>query len=117
MKWMDDPIGKDCINLNTTLARWLALRLQFLGDNTNGWPITDYFGEDDEASQEEYDRQYRNWRIELWDTAKALKDYADMKEGEGTVDEFDESGKAEKIISDAKKAIQWVAKNFVNLWD
>ena len=117
MKWMDDPIGKDCINLNTTLARWLSIRLQFLGDNTNGWPITFYFGEDDEASQEEYDRQYRNWRIELWDTAKALKDYADMMEGKGTVDEFDESGKAEKIISDAKKAIQWVADNFTNLWD
>ena len=117
MKWMDDPIGKDCINLNTSLARWLSIRLQFLGDNTNGWPITFYFGEDDEASQEEYDSQYRNWRIELWDTAKALKDYADMMEGKGTVDEFDESGKAEKIINDAKKAMQWVAKNFVNLWD
>ena len=40
-----------------------------------------------------------------------------MKEGKGSVDEFDESGKAEKIINDAKKAMQWVAKNFVNLWD
>ena len=114
MKWMDDPIGKDCINLNTSLARWLSIRLQFLGDNTNGWPITFCLGC---ASQEEYDRQYSNWRIELWDTAKALKDYADMMEGKETVDEFDESGKAEKIISDAKKAIQWVADNFTNLWD
>ena len=113
MKWMDDPIGKDCIDLHTTLARWLADRLQFLGDNASGWPLVT----DKEETQEEYDRQYRNWRIELWDTAKALKDYADMMEGKGTVDEFDESGKAEKIISDAKKAIQWVAKNFVNLWD
>ena len=117
MKWTNDPIGKDCINLDISLAKWLAIRLQFLGDNTNGWHITDYFEEDNKASQEEYDRQYRNWRRDLWNTAKALKDYADMQEGKGTDGEFDESGKAEKIISDAKKAMQWVADNFVNLWD
>lgn len=109
MKWKDDPIGKDCINLNTTLARWLALRLQFLGDNTNGWPITDYFGEDDEASQEEYDRQYRNWRIELLDTAKALKDYADADGNFDTEYEI----RTERV----QKAMQWVADNFTNLWD
>ena len=106
MKWKDDPIGKDCINLNTTLARWLALRLQFLGDNTNGWPITFCLGC---ASQEEYDRQYRNWRIELWDTAKALKDYADADGNFDTEYEI----RTERV----QKAIQWVADNFTNLWD
>jgi len=109
MKWKDDPIGKDCIDLHTTLARWLALRLQFLGDNASGWPITDYFGEDDEASQEEYDRQYRNWRIELLDTAKALKDYADADGNFDTEYEI----RTERV----QKAMQWVADNFTNLWD
>ena len=56
MKWETDPIGKDCIDLHTTLARWLALRLQFLGDNASGWPLVT----DKEETQEEYDRQYRN---------------------------------------------------------
>ena len=113
MKWESDPIGKDCIDLHTTLARWLADRLYFLQSVGSYRPLVT----DKEETQEEYDRQYRNWRIELWDTAKALKDYADMMEGKGSVDEFDESGKAEKIISDAKKAMQWVADNFTHLWD
>jgi hypothetical protein len=105
MKWKDDPIGKDCINLNTTLARWLALRLQFLGDNTSGWPLVT----DKEETQEEYDRQYRNWRIELWDTAKALKDYADADGNFDTEYEI----RTERV----QKAMQWVADNFTNLWN
>ena len=105
MKWESDTIGKDCINLNTTLARWLSIRLQFLGDNTNGWPLVT----DKEETQEEYDRQYRNWRIELWDTAKALKDYADADGNFDTEYEI----RTERV----QKAMECVAKNFVNLWD
>ena len=105
MKWKDDPIGKDCINLNTTLARWLALRLQFLGDNANSCPLVT----DKEETQEEYDRQYRNWRIELWDTAKALKDYADADGNFDTEYEI----RTERV----QKAMQWVADNFTNLWN
>ena len=123
MEWEKDPIGKDCINLNTSLARWLSDRLKFMYLHTTGWRLTDYFLKDAEGniikeeSQEEYDRQFLNWRIELDDTSISLKAYADMMEGKGSVDLFDESGKAEKISNDAKKAIQWVADNFNNLWD
>ena len=109
MEWKKDPIGKDCINLNTALARWLSIRLQFLGDNASGWPITDYFMEDNKASQEEYDRQYENWKDELSDAAKALKDYADA---EGNFDTEYEI-RTERV----HKAMQWVADNFTNLWD
>ena len=105
MKWESDTIGKDCINLNTTLARWLSIRLQFLGDNASGWPLVT----DKEETQEEYDRQYRNWRIELWDTAKALKDYADADGNFDTEYEI----RTERV----QKAMQWVADNFTNLWD
>ena len=105
MKWMDDPIGKDCIDLHTTLARWLADRLQFLGDNASSWPLVT----GKEETQEEYDRQYRNWRIELWDTAKALKDYADA---DGNFDT-----EYEVRTKEVMKAMQWVADNFTHLWD
>ena len=105
MKWESDTIGKDCINLNTTLARWLSIRLQFLGDNASGWPLVT----DKEETQEEYDRQYRNWRIELWDTAKALKDSADADGNFDTEYEI----RTERV----QKAMQWVADNFTNLWD
>ena len=105
MKWESDPIGKDCIDLHTTLARWLADRLQFLGDNASSWPLVT----DKEETQEEYDRQYRNWRIELWDTAKALKDYADA---DGNFDT-----EYEVRTKEVMKAMQWVTDNFTNLWD
>jgi len=102
MKWMDDPIGKDCINLDISLAKWLAIRLQFLAENTHGWPhLNDNEGE--------FDRQFRNWKYELADTAMALRDYADADGNFDTEYEI----RTERV----QKAMEWVAKNFVNLWD
>jgi hypothetical protein len=102
MKWENDPIGKDCIDLNITLAKWLSIRLQFLAENTHGWPhLNDNEGE--------FDRQFRNWKYELADTAMALRDYADADGNFDTEHEI----RTERV----QKAVQWVADNFTNLWD
>ena len=106
MKWETDPIGKDCINLDISLAKWLAIRLQFLAENTHGWPhLNDNEGE--------FDRQFRNWKYELADTAMALRDYVAWKESEDIFCDMAEGKHFERV----RKAMEWVAKNFVNLWD
>ena len=92
MKWETDPIGKDCINLDISLAKWLAIRLQFLAENTHGWPhLNDNEGE--------FDRQFEDYVA--WKESEDI--FCDMAEG--------------KHFERVRKAMEWVAKNFVNLWD
>ena len=102
MKWKDDPIGKDCINLDITLANWLAPRLKFLSENTHGWPHV-------EGHEETTDKLFKYWKNDLRITAKALQDYADAG-GNFCAEEED---RTEQV----QKAMQWVADNFTNLWD
>jgi hypothetical protein len=86
-------LGRDCIDLNSTLARWLGRRL--LAWHNAGqvrYPIA-YLGE-----------------LEAWreDTKKA---------GEALLAYVDPLNENEDVEPGAVEAMKWVAENFPQLWD
>ena len=96
-KTWGSKIGQDCINLDTTLAGWLAPRLKFLSKHANGHPDQ---------------MPYEEWTKSLKENAKKLKTYANKWD---SVDWNLES--ENKKHDDAREAFEWVAKWFENLWD
>src|SRR5262245_16629349 len=84
-------IGQDCINLNETLARWLGERLVFLADHT-----TTVKPDAEEP-----------WSDSLRRNGKALLVYA----GKANPTAADDG------LGEAKRALEWVAKNLQSLWD
>ena len=102
------PVGKDCVDLCSTLPRWLGERLTFLGMHTNLAPIS-YF-----ASNEDLDAPIHvleRWRSDLTKCGAALSLVGNLSNLDLTIDE------EEKAHADAEEAMLWVAINLGNLWD
>lgn len=91
-KW-NTPIGRDCVDLHSTLARWLGERLIFLADNAQGYPARMTFDE---------------WTHKLRDSGLALLAYA--MEAEDAAIERD-------THRAAQTAMMFVTRNLGNLWD
>ena len=89
------PIGQDCIDLKTSMARWLGERLSFLAKYSSTFSL-DYDTKDD-------------WDKAVGDAACALLLFAD---GEG----FYGKGYEDRAVA-ASDAMQWVAKYYHDLWD
>lgn len=85
------PVGQDCIDLDETLAAWLGERLVFLADHTKTVKP--------EAEEPWSDALRRN--------GKALQRYARKAK----------EGKEDDDLDAARRALEWVAKNFGSLWD
>lgn len=94
-KW-ETPVGADCIDLHSALARWLGERLIHLGEHTNGIPmpyVSKFPGDDDAA--------FAAWKADLTTHGKALLAYVEDDE----------------TLPAAQEAIRWVADNLGLLWD
>ena len=89
-------VGKDCINLDHSLAKWLGKRLIHLGTHTNCRPLC-------------YDADDRAWNRDLTLNGGVLLLYADS----GCDDIKTQTLKYRA----AKKAMRFVAKHFGQLWD
>jgi hypothetical protein len=83
------PPGQDCIDLNATLARWLGERLVFLADHT-----TTIKPDAEEP-----------WDVSLRRNGEALLRYAEK------------ANAPDEGLDEAKRALEWVAKNLQSLWD
>lgn len=86
-------VGRDCVDLQTSLAYWLGERLKFLGENTHGHPPKYTFDE---------------WTNTLTTHGKALLNYA-AKASEGQSETPD--------YRDAQNALFFVTRNLGHLWD
>lgn len=84
------PVGKDCISLDSSLCEWLGARLIFLATH----------GHDEDP-----------FRAKLLKHGEALSAYPC---GLGTNLTMDEH---RKRVADAQKALAWVSRNLVRLWD
>ena len=95
-KIWNTPVGKDCIDLDKSLAKWLGLRLTHLGKYANTHPIS--YGDD-----------FSKWLSDLTTHGKALLDY--YKHNPET--------KKETLVQheSAVRAIRFVADYFGQLWD
>lgn len=89
-------VGKDCINLDHSLAKWLGKRLVHLGTHTNCRPCC-------------YDADDGAWNRDLTLNGGVLLLYADS--GKDDINTQTIKYRA------AKKAMQFVAKHFGSLWD
>jgi hypothetical protein len=96
-------VGKDCVDLCSTLPRWLGARLTFLGNHTSGCPLT-YFETEAEVAQ-----GVERWQADLTRHGAALTHWADAD------DWTDEE--ADRALADAQDALRWVATNLQALWD
>lgn len=94
VKW-STPIGKDCINLDVSLAEWLGTRMIHLSKHSNSYPI----GFD---NPEDYNRELNMHGVALLEYVKDNSNY--------TTD-------GHLIASKAKDAMHWVANNLETLWD
>ena len=90
-------IGKDCVNLNNSLAKWLSKRLLHLSIYGNTVP--------EHLSA-------KAWELKLRFNAVALYRYHQVKIG--SIDPS--ASEYEDIVKDGESAIHWVAENLENLW-
>jgi len=95
-------VGKDCIDLDLSLSKWLGTRMIAWADNNNRWP--EYGYEDAEA-----------WSEALRKHGQALLDFSNRYSDE--IGGYLDSESERKLHRKAKKAMKWVAKNFNELWD
>jgi len=84
------PVGKDCISLDASLCEWLGPRLIFLAEH----------GHDSDFKKATLKRH-----------GEALLKYPC---GLGSPLEYDEH---DRRVEDAQKALAWVSRNLVGLWD
>lgn len=105
-KW-ETPIGKDCISLCSTLARWLGERLVHLGTHTKCYPITNA----PMAVQDKFDTDtmLAMWKHELLHHGAILVRYAEDNE--------DTMEYTLALHADADASMTWVACNWQKLWD
>jgi hypothetical protein len=102
-KW-ETPVGADCIDLCSNLARWLGPRLVHLGTHTRGTPLS-YIADD---SEEELAKAHTVWTGDLIKHGNALIVYADdQREGADDPD----------VYAKATEALRWAADNLGSLWD
>lgn len=97
------PVGQDCIDLCSTLPRWLGERLTFMGNYTQAAPpsYVDEFG----------DGALDAWRDELTTCGNQLSRWANA----GTLELSSEGVRT--ALRDATRALHWVADNLPTLWD
>ena len=100
------PVGKDCVDLCSTLPCWLGDRLMFLGEHTSGAPASYY-----SASGEDAEHALGSWTHDLTKHGAALSLVGNLSNLELTIDE------EKKAHADAEEAMLWVAINLGNLWD
>ena len=93
VKPWETPVGKDCVDLGYTLAKFLGTRLQFLAEHTHSYPP-------------QYEHQY--WVNVLRMHGEILEAYA-MAQACGY--------QHDDMLRDAKASIKWVADNLNDLWD
>ena len=95
--WKSD-IGKDCVNLNDSLARWLTKRLMHLSLYGNTHPEH---------------LLPKAWELKLRLTAARLHQYNLVRLGAVEIS----GSEYEEVRAEAKKALHWVADNFDSLFD
>ena len=93
VKPWETPVGKDCIDFGSTLAKFMGIRLQFLAEHTHTYPP-------------QYEHQY--WVNELRMHGEILEAYA-MAQACGY--------HHDDMLRDAKASIEWVAEHLNHLWD
>lgn len=89
-------IGKDCINLDSSLAKWLGKRLVHLGTHTNCRPLG-------------YDADDGAWNRDLIAHGETLLAYSKS--------DCDHIKTLTIKHRAAKKAMRFVTKHFGQLWD
>lgn len=97
---------RDCWSLDLALAKWLAPRLRYLSEHARGCPCDPFlsFSNDDESIEK--------WKDQLAEAAKALESYkAEWDNPDST------SASVVEANERTRKAIQWVADHFEQLWD
>jgi hypothetical protein len=100
------PVGKDCVDLCSTLPRWLGERLLFLGTHSSGAPASYYL-----ASGEDAEHALGSWTHDLTKHGTALSLVGNLSNLDLTIAE------EEKAHADAEAAMLWVAANLTKLWD
>lgn len=86
------PLGKDCINLDASLCEWLGPRLLFLAEHGQST-----FGDAKQAKLKMHGEDLLKYPCGLGNDL--------------TMDEQRER------VEDAKRALAWVSRNLVGLWD
>lgn len=104
-KW-ETKVGRDCVSLDTSLARWLSKRLLFLAQHGDGYPVrfAEQVGNDDE------NLLHAMWQNELTHAGVALERYAKQ------YDEQDIKA-ANARVRNGQAAMRWVAEWMPHLWD
>lgn len=104
-KWKT-KVGRDCVSLDTALARWLGERLTFLAKHSNGVPqqFIEVRGIADT------DMAHDQWRKEMREAGEVLSKY-------GKVYDLDTVEEAQAVTVKAVEAMEWVAEWFLGLWD
>lgn len=99
-------VGKDCVDLRSTLSEWLAKRLLFLAEHSNGIPMSYCLKYPLDAANYVYDdaKAMAEWKKELSTHATALFRFA---KGDDT-----EWGR-----NAAQHALRWTAEHITDLWD
>jgi hypothetical protein len=100
------PLGQDCVDLCSTLPRWLGDRLIFLGAHSTAAPASYY-----SASGEDAEHALESWKEDLIKHGLALGVVGNLSNFNLTIDE------EEKAHEAADAAMLWVAANYRNLWD
>ena len=95
VKPWETPVGKDCIDFGSTLAKFMGIRLQFLAEHTNSCPMG-------------YEDYPKRWNNDLRMHGEILEAYA-MAQACGY--------QHDDMLRDAKASIKWVADNLNDLWD
>jgi hypothetical protein len=88
-------VGKDCVSLDHALCKWLGKRLVHLGMFTDSYV---------EGSD------YNTWRTQLIAAGVALYNYTKLHN-------IDDDAKRDKVISEAKSNLHWIADNLGHFWD
>lgn len=93
-------IGKDCVSLDTSLAKWLGERLLFLAKHSNSYPS--------------YYADHKQWQCCLRAHGTCLLEYYNYV---GLcLEEWTAEKETSKILL-AKESIHWVAQHLNHLWD
>ena len=95
VKPWETPMGRDCIDFGSTLAKFVGQRLQFLAEHTNSCPMG-------------YEDYPKRWSNDLRLHGQILEAYA-MASACGY--------QCDDMLEDAKGSLKWVADNLSDLWD
>jgi len=106
-KWKT-KVGRDCVSLDTSLARWLSARLLFLSEHGTGVPVL-FMEELAERMEVDTEQAHALWKHELAFAGVGLERYSNY---------YDEDVEAAELtIAHGQNAMRWVAKWLPNLWD